>query len=138
MPRRKATYPRVFLREWRELKGLKQPALARLIGSNKFFVSRIETGKQGASKEDRDLLGSALEISGDMLLAPPPVNRSLEDAANDGRRRVQSGEASAVPEELLTELEPIIEQYGYKAVRAAAALIETRRRKVPHPQPRRA
>lgn len=71
MPSRKPNYPFVYLKEWREFRRLSGPELGQKMGRDKFYISRIETGKQSVDKEERDLLGEALEVQGDELLKPP-------------------------------------------------------------------
>ena len=65
------------------------------MGRDKFYISRIETGKQAVDREERDLLGEALGIPGEALLTPPS-NEFLAPAAQTQRSEGQKEEASSV------------------------------------------
>jgi transcriptional regulator with XRE-family HTH domain len=67
------TKARVFLREWRDLRGFTQPRLADVVGVRQATISDIETGKAKTLRLALlDKLAKALNIEPHELLQPPP------------------------------------------------------------------
>lgn len=109
MPSRKRNYPVVYLKEWRKALDLKGPELGRKMGRDKFYISRIETGKQSVDREERDLLGKAMGIDGNALLAPP----SNETLTGMSQTRHSGGEKETVPVHNLRPLaKRLIKKFG--------------------------
>ena len=85
-PRDDPDSPRLFLREWRESRGLTQGQCAQAIGREKSVWSKIESGKLGLRQIHipavEDLLGATYAA----LLEPPP----------DGTRPLEPGETGQV------------------------------------------
>jgi transcriptional regulator with XRE-family HTH domain len=132
MPSRKPFYHHVYLKEWREAHGLSGPELGEKMGRDKFYISRIETKKQSVDKEERDLLGEALGIPGDALLAPP----SNEVLASAAQTRRSAGDKEAVPVRNLRPLaKRLIKKFGEPFI--DAVLDEAAEPKGPPPRPRR-
>lgn len=62
----------IFLREWRDFRGLTQEVLAELAGTTHATVSRIESGKIKPSMRMLNQLASALGTEVALLLLRPP------------------------------------------------------------------
>jgi len=78
---------KVFLREWREFKGITQTELAKRVGVTKGEISRLEGGSRRLTVEWLQKISHALQITLETLWEAPPVYRSLEDQADDVIRR---------------------------------------------------
>lgn len=76
--KRSDNQPRLFLKEWREAKGLTQQQIADRIGTDTGQVSRVETGKRKANQSWVFGYASALGITPEQLYRPPGAP-SLDD-----------------------------------------------------------
>lgn len=129
MPSRKPIYPHVFLKEWRLAKRLSGPALADKLGRDKFYISRIETGKQAVDKEERDLLGNALGVPGDSLLVRP--NEILGNVTENGLPR-EGGQKEVETVNLKPLARRLIRKFGDRFI---DAVLEEAAREEPSPRP---
>ena len=62
---------RHYLREWREKRGLLQEQLAKMVGSSKSVISRLETGERPIKMEMQFKLWRALRIRPAQFFSPP-------------------------------------------------------------------
>lgn len=62
----------IFLREWREYRGLTQEELAEKADTSAGYLSQIERGTRPWSKKWLTRFGKALNVPPDRLLKPPP------------------------------------------------------------------
>jgi transcriptional regulator with XRE-family HTH domain len=73
MTRSSRTKARVFLKEWREMRGFTQPRLADAVGVRQATISDIERGKSKTLRLTLlDKLARALNAEPHELLQPPP------------------------------------------------------------------
>jgi transcriptional regulator with XRE-family HTH domain len=83
---------RIFLRQWREYRGLTQEQLAELVGWSVGNVSQLERGLQGYSQEGLEALAEALQCDpGDILTVDPFKNAaiwSVWERANPSEREM--------------------------------------------------
>ena len=81
---------RIYLREWRQKRGLSQEGLARRIGVSIAQVSRYETGDSTIALETQLKLMAALDINPAQLFsdpAAPSADALLSDASEETRAR---------------------------------------------------
>lgn len=63
---------RIFVREWREARGLTQQQLADAIGRDKSVLSKLERGLSGITSATLAALADAFQVSAAALYEPPP------------------------------------------------------------------
>lgn len=83
--------PHIYLREWREKRGLKQEGLAEKINSNKAQVSNWENGKRRPSSANQAALADALGVElVDLFRHPdqPSADALLRKASPEIREKV--------------------------------------------------
>jgi transcriptional regulator with XRE-family HTH domain len=95
VPRFKApTVPRrrIFLKQWREYRGLTQEQLAERVGWSVGNVSQLERGLQGYSQEGLEALAEALRCDPGQLLTVDPTGDdamwSIWEKAEPGQRKI--------------------------------------------------
>lgn len=118
MVRRKARYPDVFLREWRDYLGISQDELGAKLNANKWFIYRIERLSQPVDNELRRSLGVAMGIDGERLLERPPEKDSLTNVSQSGpaQTRPMIAKEAAVPTELRLLMKRLKQKFGKEAV----------------------
>lgn len=81
---------RIFLKQWREYRGLTQEQLADRVGWSVGNVSQLERGLQGYSDEGLALLADALQCTPGQILDVDPTDDSaiwsLWERARPGQR----------------------------------------------------
>lgn len=82
-PTRAATRRRIFIREWREFRGLTQEALGEMTNRTKATISRIENGDISYTRDFLEDAADALGTHPGMLLMRAPTQ---DDAAGADRR----------------------------------------------------
>lgn len=76
MTKTSRTKAKVFLREWRELRGFTQPRLADAVGVRQATISDIERGKAKTLRLTLlDKLARVLNAEPYELLLPPPLKQ---------------------------------------------------------------
>jgi transcriptional regulator with XRE-family HTH domain len=87
---------RIFIREWREHRGLTQAALGERIGRDESTISEIERGNIGYTRDTLEAIALALDCDPPDLLSRAPddrnaalrmVERLLKDAPPDGGKK---------------------------------------------------
>lgn len=68
----KRVWRRIYLREWRDYRGLSQEALAAKAGVSNGLISQIEAGTSGGSPESLEKLAKALNCEPGELLDIKP------------------------------------------------------------------
>lgn len=83
---------RIFLKEWREYRGLTQESLADRVGMSVSNISQLERGLQGYSDEGLERLADALRCDPGQILTVNPLDDnaiwSLWERAEPGQRQV--------------------------------------------------
>lgn len=64
--------PRLYLREWRKVRGLTQDALAERLNTSKSVISELESGKARWNRDHLADLAFALACEPEELLVPGP------------------------------------------------------------------
>lgn len=87
LPRR-----RIFLKQWRNYRGLTQELLAERVGMSKGNISQLEQGVQGYSQEGLERLADALQCDPGQLLTVDPTKDdaiwSIWERAKEGERQM--------------------------------------------------
>lgn len=82
---------RIFLKQWREYRGLTQQQVADRVGWSVGNISQLERGLQGYSDEGLALLAEALQCTPGQILDVDPLNDdaiwSLWERAKPGQRQ---------------------------------------------------
>ena len=73
-PKRAPTRP-IFVRQWREARGITQEQLAELIDASTATISRIESGKQNLTMSAIDAIAEALNVEPLDLMYRDPNNQ---------------------------------------------------------------
>lgn len=76
-PRFKSIRRRIFLKEWRNYRGLTQEQLAERVGWSVSNVSQLEQGRQGYSQEGLELLAGALNCDPGQILNVDPTSGDI-------------------------------------------------------------
>lgn len=83
---------RIFVKQWREYRGLTQEQLAERVGWSVGNVSQLERGLQGYSQEGLEALADALQCDPGQLLNVDPSRDdaiwSIWERAKEGERRM--------------------------------------------------
>jgi len=91
LPRPKPRWRRLFLKEWRQYRGLTQEQLAERTGMSVGNISQLERGLQGYSAEGLESLADALRCEpGHLLIVDPTKDDaiwSIWEKAGEGERR---------------------------------------------------
>ncbi len=86
------TRRRIFLKQWREYRGLTQEALADRVGMSVSNISQLERGLQGYSDDGLSALGEALQCEPGQILNVDPTDEnaiwSLWERAAPAQRQV--------------------------------------------------
>lgn len=78
----------LFLRQWREFKGITQTELARRVGITKGEISRLEGGSRRMTVEWIKRLSQGLQIDQMQLWTAPPVFKNMEEKLADHERKL--------------------------------------------------
>ena len=106
---------KLYLREWRKLRGLSQDKLAEILDTGKATISRLETGQQRYHQEWLEALAAALDVDPINLLRPPPISNDIPIFGYAGAREevhILEG-AEHLP---IDTLQPPLPEDGYAAV----------------------
>lgn len=91
---------RLYLKEWREYRGLTQEQLAERVGMSVSNVSQLERGLQGYSQDGLEKLAEALQCEpGHLHMVDPSRDDaiwSIWEQAQEGQRREILGFAKGV------------------------------------------
>jgi len=83
---------RIFLKQWREFRGLTQEQLADRVGWSVGNVSQLERGLQGYSQEGLEALAEALQCDPGQILTVDPTGDdaiwSIWERAKPGERQM--------------------------------------------------
>jgi len=83
---------RIFLKQWREFRGLTQEQLADRVGWSVGNVSQLERGLQGYSQEGLEALAEALQCDPGQILTVDPTGDdaiwSIWERAKPGERHM--------------------------------------------------
>lgn len=83
---------RIFVKEWRNYRGLTQEQLAERVGMSKGNISQLEQGVQGYSQEGLEAIAEALQCDPGQLLNVDPSRDdaiwSIWERAKEGERRM--------------------------------------------------
>lgn len=84
---------RIFLKEWREYRGLTQEQLAERVGMSKSNVSQLEQGRQGYSQDGLEALAEALQCDPGQIINVDPTK---DDAIWSIWERAKTAERSMI------------------------------------------
>lgn len=83
---------RIFLKQWREYRGLTQEALADRVGMSVSNISQLERGLQGYSDDGLSALAEALQCEPGQILNVDPTDDdaiwSIWERAEPGQRKI--------------------------------------------------
>lgn len=133
MPSRKPFYPPIFLGEWLKSLRVSGTELAKKMDRDKFYISRLVTGKQRPDREEREVIGAALGILGDKLLERPPVKDSSTSMSQTGLSHVR--EEAMTDDAMEQDAKYILNTYNVDKFRRKLAELQAKER-APRPRSR--